>query len=84
MLLADFKRRSVEEVTSEFNQRFPPSRFWPFPVQQSDIQGVLDYLVTEMLVATDILSFTNRPLVKPTIHYGITGAGFQERSRPIK
>jgi hypothetical protein len=77
--LADFKRRSLKEVTDVYNQRYPPG-LRLFKTKQGDIQKVLNALVVEQYMSAELFSFTNEPIPLTKL-YVLTNAGFRVLQR---
>jgi hypothetical protein len=79
MCLQDGRRRSLTEVTHEYNKRYPPA-FGLFPMKERVIQSILGTLEGENAIKSEILSYTTE-VIPQTKFFSITNAGFQEVSR---
>lgn len=72
--------KSLKEITDLYNQLFPPSiigRFIGTQLSEAFIKNILGFLVTEGLVLKEILTFTDRYLKTPKMHYRLSQAGLQ-------
>ncbi len=77
--LADFKRRSLKEVTARYNERYPPA-LGLFKVSEKTVKALLDFTVETTCVRTEILSFTSEPIPE-TKFYSLTASGIQTLSK---
>jgi hypothetical protein len=78
--LRDFRRKTLEEIIQEYNQRYPPSRIGKLiglKISEQDIKAPLRLLEAEQYVKKHIMFFTDEPHPIPVIQYGLTNAGFQ-------
>jgi DNA-binding PadR family transcriptional regulator len=77
--LADMRRRSLAEVTSEYNRKYPPG-FTFFTMSEVEVKRILDSLVVHGYVRFEVLTFTNEPIA-PTKFYTLTSSGIQNLNR---
>jgi len=78
--LRDYRRKTLEDITKEYNQKYPPTfalKIVGIKVTQKEIQPALMLLVENGLVEEQLLSFTNRPLLIPVKYYSLTKKGIQ-------
>lgn len=73
-----FGRFSLKEVTTEFNQRYPPSlvnKIIGIKVAEQDILQILNFLVSQKLLEKQLFSFTDQPLPASEQMYALTQEG---------
>ena len=73
--LGDFKSRTLEEVTTEYNKIYPPG-FRLFKITGDTIRNILNFLVHEELITFEVFTFWSEPIPLTKL-YVITNAGFQ-------
>jgi hypothetical protein len=76
--------KSLREVTLTYNKYYPPGIFGKIVglhVSEVEIKSMLDFLVTEGLVARELLSFTDQYLKAPELYYHLSRAGTEYTRR---
>ena len=72
--------KSLREVTTAYNKYYPPGIFGKIVgthLSEIEIQAILNFLIAEDLVVRELLSFTDRYLKTPELHYRQSPAGIQ-------
>lgn len=80
MCLKERNRKSLEEVTRSYNRLYPPhllKRIIGLGMSEGAMNRILYQLVKKRMVSTEHLSFTDRPLPRPTLFFCITKEGLQ-------
>jgi DNA-binding PadR family transcriptional regulator len=77
MCLADSKRRSLSEVTGDYNKRYPALIM---KMNERTMRGILTFLEESGCVASEVLSFTTEPIPQ-TKFFRLTTLGFHELHR---
>lgn len=73
--------KSLTETTNLYNKFFPPSiigRIVGLGLSETEIKAILDFLVAEGLVIKEVLTFTDRYLKVPVVHYHLSKTGLQK------
>ncbi len=78
--MRSYKRKSLSEITLEFNRRYPPSmirKIIGIKVKERDILGVLNFLVEQKFVEKQLFRFTNQALPMSEQMYCLTQEGIR-------
>jgi hypothetical protein len=78
--LCDMRRKTLKEVTGEYNRRYPPSRIHKvigIETRTQHIYPILKFLIAQGLVTKELFSFTDRPLITPEHLYFLTQEGIR-------
>jgi DNA-binding PadR family transcriptional regulator len=77
--LSDLRRHSLDEIVTEYNQKYPPSWLLPVPKNQNAIKQILTFLVREKYVSVEVMSFYEEAMPAKKM-YALTNAGIQHLS----
>lgn len=76
-----YQSQSLEEVTDEYNQKYPPP-LGLFPMRSDSIKCYIDHLVSMGYVRGEVFSIIYRmKLKRPTKFYVVTALGMQAYGR---
>ncbi len=84
--LRGHKQKSCTEITLEYNQKYPPfylPKKLGLKVPEWKILEILGFLIVEKLVVSQILSFTDEPVLDSQKHYALTQKGFEYISKSL-
>ncbi|MFZ2252955.1 MAG: hypothetical protein WAW13_02135 [Minisyncoccia bacterium] len=79
--LRSINQKTLNEITAEYNQRYPPSwinKTLGIKVGKEGIRLALMGLIDRDAVSRQLLSYYDRPLRVPTYFYCLTPKGIQE------